>query len=117
MDGNQGPQGEPAMAGRDEYDLQSLKAMLDCLLQEFTLPPDIPGLIEYNRRLDELTSAVSSVRTRLEVAAVLSHAPTATSGVGTTPMASRAADRLRHAVIRLMAAGARTINVTAQRDT
>lgn len=89
------------MAGRDEYDLQSLKAMLDCLL--------------------------SSVRTRLEVAAVLSHAPTATSGVGTTPMASRAADRLRHAVIRLMAAnaravdtraaGARTIDVTAQRDT
>lgn len=126
MDGKHGPETAGAMAGRDHYDLHSLSAMLDCLLQEFTLPPDIPGLIECNRTLDELNSAVNTVRTRLEVAAVLSRAPIATTGLGTSPMAGEAAGRLRQAVICLVAANAsavtkaanaRNINVRAQRDT
>jgi hypothetical protein len=110
------------MAGRDEYDLHSLNTMLDRLLQEMTLPEDIPGLIEYNRRLGELGSALSTVRTRLEVAVVLSRVPIATSRVGTSPMASQAAARLRQAVVCLLAANARAANVRAnnvraQRDT
>ena len=55
----------------------------------------------------ELGSALATVRTRLEVAAVLSRVPTSASDVGTTPMASEAVDRL------LLALN----NVIALRDT
>ena len=110
------------MAGRDEYDLHSLMTMFNRALQEMTLPKDHAGLVEHYRRLDELSSALSTVRTRLEVAVVLSRAPIATSGIGTSPMASEAADRLRRAMINLLAVNIRSVNanavnVIAQRDT
>ena len=59
-----------------------------------TLPESSAGLIESWQRLEELSSALATVKTLLEVALVLSRAPTATSGVGTSPMASEAVDRL-----------------------
>jgi len=105
MDGNQGPEGASAMAGRDDYDLRSLITMCNRSLREITLPEDSAGLIEHHRRLDELSSALSTVRTRLEVAVVLSRVPVATSGAGTSPMASEAVDRLRRAIINVIAQG------------
>jgi hypothetical protein len=81
-------------------------------LREMTLPEDSAGLIEGYRRLDELSAALGTVRTRLEVAVVLSRVPIATSGVGTSPMASEAVERLRRALINVLA-----INVRAHRDT
>jgi hypothetical protein len=81
-------------------------------LREMTLPEDSAGLIEGYRRLDELSAALGTVRTRLEVAVVLSRVPIATSGVGTSPMASEAVERLRRALINVMA-----INVIAQGET
>jgi hypothetical protein len=100
------------MAGRDDYDSRGLITMGNRMLREMTLPEDIAGLIEHYRRLDELSSALRTVRTRLEVAVVLSRVPVATSGMGTSPMAAEAVDRLRRALINVMA-----LNVRAHSDT
>jgi hypothetical protein len=100
------------MAGRDDYDLRGLITMGNRMLREMTLPEDSPGLIEHYGRLDELSSALRTVRTRLEVEVVLSRAPVATSGMGTSPMAAEAVDRLRRALINVMA-----VNVRAHSDT
>jgi hypothetical protein len=72
------------MAGRDDYDLRSLITMCNRSLREMTLPGDGAGLIEHYRQLDELSSALNTVRTRLEVAVVLSRVPATTSGAGTS---------------------------------
>lgn len=72
-------------------------------LEEVTLPESSAGRIEFCRRLEELSAAVATVRTRLEVAVVLRHAPISTSGVGTSPMASAAVDRLLLALINVIA--------------
>lgn len=100
------------MAGRDDYDFRGLITMRNRMLREMTLPEDSPGLIEHYRRLDELSSALRTVRTRLEVEVVLSRAPVATSGMGTSPMAAEAVDGLRRALINVMA-----VNVRAHSDT
>jgi hypothetical protein len=100
------------MAGRDDYDSRGLITMGNRMLREMTLPEDIAGLIEHYRRLDELSSALRTVRTRLEVAVVLSRVPVATSGMGTSPMAAKAVDRLRRALSNVMA-----LNVRAHSDT
>ena len=100
------------MAGRDDYDLRGLLTMGNRMLREMTLPEDSAGLIEHYRRLDELSSALRTVGTRLEVAVVLSRVPVATSGMGTSPMAAEAVDRLRRALINVIA-----LNVRAHRDT
>ena len=97
MDGNPGPQDE----------ILSALAMCGPALEEVTLPKSNAGRIELWRRLEELSSAMATVRTRLEVALVLSRVPTSPSGVGTTPMASEAVDRLLLAIN----------NVRAFRDT
>jgi len=55
------------------------------------------------RRLDELSAALAAVRTRLEVAVILCRAPISTSGMGTSPMATEAADRLLLAVNNVLA--------------
>ena len=65
MDGNHGP----------EDKLRSVIAMCGRALEEFTLPESNAGLIEAWRRLEELNSALATVRTRLEVAVVLNRAP------------------------------------------
>ena len=54
-----------------------------------------------DRALEEATLA--AVRTRLEVAVVLCRAPICTSGMGTSPMATEAADRLLLAVNNVLA--------------
>ena len=100
------------MAGRDDYDLRGLLTMGNRMLREMTLPEDSAGLIEHYRRLDEPSSALRTVGTRLEVAVVLSRVPVATSGMGTSPMAAEAVDRLRRALINVIA-----LNVRAHRDT
>ena len=91
------------MAGRDDYDSRGLITMGNRMLREMTLPADTAGLIEHYRRLDELSSALRTVRTRLEVAVVLSRVPAATSGMGASPMAAEADDRLRRALSNVMA--------------
>ena len=101
MDGNHGPEAEL----QDE--LRSVIAMCDRALDWFSLPESQAGRLESLRRLDELSSALATVRIRFEVALVLSRAPRPTSGVGTSPMASEAVDRLMLAVN----------NVIALRDT
>ena len=93
MDGNQGPKDE----------LRSMIAMCGRALEEVTLPESSAGRIEFCRRLEELSAAVATVRTRFEVALVLSRAPRSTSGVGTSPMAAEAADRLLLALINVLA--------------
>lgn len=100
------------MAGRDDYDLRGLITVGNRMLREMTLPEDSAGVIELYRRLDELSSALGTVRTRLEVAVVLSRVPEATSGMGTSPMAAEAVDGLLRAIINVMA-----VNVRAHRDT
>jgi hypothetical protein len=97
MDGNQGPQVE----------LCSVIALCCRALEGWTLPESNAGRIEAWRRLDELSAALATVRTRFEVALVLSRVPRSTSGVGTTPMATEAVVRLLLAVN----------NVIALRDT
>lgn len=92
MDGNHGPQDE----------LLSAIAMCGRAFEEVTLPKSNAGRIELWRRLEELSSAMATVRTRLEVALVLSRVPIA-SGVGTSPMASEAVDRLLLALINVIA--------------
>jgi hypothetical protein len=94
------------MTALDNDELRSLITMGIRSLREVTLPEDSAGMIEQYRQLDELISAVDTVRTRVEVAVVLSRVPGATSGMWTSPMASEALDRLR-----------RPINVIAHRDT
>ena len=84
MERNEGPEGE----------LRSVIAMCGRELEEVTLPEANAGRIEFLRRLEELSSAFATVRTRLEVALVLSRGPIAASGAGTTSMASEAVDRL-----------------------
>ena len=100
------------MAGRDDYDLRGLLTIGNRALREMTLPEDYAALIEHCRGLDELSSALSTVRTRLEVAVVLNRVPVVTSGMGTSPMAAEAVDRLRRALINVIA-----LNVRAHRDT
>ena len=84
MDGNQGP----------EDKLRSVLVMCAHALEDVTLPETNAGRIEFCRRLEELSSAVATVRTRFEVALVLNRVPRSSSRVGTSPMASEAADRL-----------------------
>ena len=97
MDGNHGPQDE----------LLSAIAMCGGAFEEVTLPKSNAGRIELWRRLEELSSALATVRTRLEVALVLGRVPRSASGAGTTSMASEAVDRLLWALS----------NVVALRDT
>ncbi|XAS65055.1 hypothetical protein ACOM2C_18430 [Pseudarthrobacter sp. So.54] len=97
MDGNEGP----------EDKLRSVLAMGGRAPEEVTVPRSRAGLIESWRRLEELSSALAAVTTRPEVAVVLSRVPMSASGVGTTPMANEAVDRLLVAVN----------NVVAFRDT
>lgn len=92
MDGNLGPE-----------ELRIVVAMCGRALDGVSLPETNAGRIEFLRRLEELSSALAAVRTRLEVALVLSRVPTAKSGVGTTPMASEAVDRLLLALINVIA--------------
>ena len=101
MDGNHGPEDE----GQNE--LRSVIAICDRALEGFTLPESKAGMLESLRRLEKLSSAMATVGTRFEVALVLSRVPRSTSGAGTSPMASEAADRLLLAVN----------NVIALRDT
>jgi hypothetical protein len=101
MDGNHVPE------DKVQDELRSVMTMCDRALEEFTLPESQAGLLESLRRVEELSSALANVRTRFEVGLVLSRAPRSTSGVGTSPMASEAADRLLRAVN----------NVIALRDT
>ena len=110
------------MAGRDEVNLPGVVAVCCLALQQITVPEGGAEQIEFCRRLDEVGSALATVRTRLEVAAVLSRAPIAMCGIGTSPMASEAADRLLQAMINLLAVNIRAVNVMAdnvraQRDT
>ena len=93
MDGNQGPQDK----------LLSAIAICGRALEEVTLPKSNAGRIEMWRRLDELSAALAAVRTRLEVAVILSRVPISTSGAGTTAMATEAADRLLLAVNNVLA--------------
>jgi hypothetical protein len=93
MDGNQGPIDE----------LRSVIAVCGRGLEEVTLPTSSAGQIEACRRLEELSAAFVAVRTRLEVALVLSRVPTSASGAGTTPMASEAVDRLLLALNNVLA--------------
>ena len=93
MDGNHGPQNE----------LLSAIAMCGRAFEKVTLPKSNAGRIELWRRLEELNSALATVRTRLEVALVLSRVPTSPSEVGTSPMASEAVDRLLLAVNNVIA--------------
>ena len=95
MDGNRGPQDK----------LLSAVALCGRALEEVTLPESNAGRIEMCRRLEELSSALATVRTRLEVAVVLSRVPMSASGVGTTPMASEAVDRLLLALNNVLALG------------
>jgi orotate phosphoribosyltransferase-like protein len=103
MDGNQERESLSSVARRYDGDLVSLIRMCNRALQDITLPVSSAGQIEFCRRLDELSSALATVRTRLEVAAVLSRVPIATSGVGTSPMAAEAVDRLLLALINVVA--------------
>ncbi|MET3951719.1 hypothetical protein [Arthrobacter sp. UYEF36] len=93
MDGNQGPIDE----------LRSVIAMCGRALEEVTLPESSAGQIEACRRLEELSAAFATVRTRLEVALVLGRVPISASGTGTTSMASEAVDRLLLALNNVLA--------------
>ncbi|MDP9981507.1 hypothetical protein J2W14_000887 [Pseudarthrobacter oxydans] len=93
MDGNHGPE--------DRH--RSVLVMCARALEEVTLPESNAGRIEFRRRLEELSSAVATVRTRFEVALVLDRVPRSTSGVGTSPIASEAVDRLLLALINVLA--------------
>ena len=95
MDGNHGP----------EDKLFSVLAMCGRALEGVTLPESRAGQIESWRRLEELGSALATVRARLEVAVVLNRVPISTSGVGTSAMASEAVDRLLVAVNNVLALG------------
>ena len=97
MDAKQGP----------EDKLRSVLAMCGRARAEDTLPASSARLIEAWRRLEELSAALATVRTRLEVAAVLSRVPIAASGLGTSPLAAEAVDRRQAAAN----------NVVALRDT
>ena len=92
MDRNDGPE-----------ELRSVIAMCARALEEVTLPETNAGRIEFWRRLEELSCASATVKTRLEVALVLSRVPTSPSDVGTSPMASEAVDRLLLAVNNVIA--------------
>jgi hypothetical protein len=115
------------VAGRDEVNLPGVVAVCGLALQHITLPEGSAERTEFCRRLDEVGLALATVRTRLEVGAVLSRAPIATCGLGTSPMASEAAERLLRAMVKLLAVNSsavsararnvRAINVRAQRDT
>jgi hypothetical protein len=106
MDGIQVPDAAPAVAGHHDDDLCYLLAICGTLLRDMRLPEGAAELIERFRQLDELKSALDTIRTRLEVAAVLGHVPGATPGPGNSRMASEAVARLVRAMI-----------VIARRDT
>ena len=93
MDGNHGP----------EDRLRSVLVMCARALEEVTLPESNAGRIEFRRRLEELSSAVATVRTRFEVALDLNRVPTSPPDVGTSPMASEAAARLLLAIKNVIA--------------
>ena len=92
MDGNLGPE-----------ELRTVMAMCGRAIEEVTLPETNPGRIELLRRVEDVISALATVRTRLEVALVLGRVPRATSGVGTSAMASEAVDRLLVAINNVVA--------------
>lgn len=93
MEGNQEPQ----------YDIRSVLLMGGRALEDVTLPVTNAGRLEFGRRLEDLDSALATVRTRLEVALVLSRVPTSPTEVGTSPMAAEAVDRLLLALINVLA--------------
>ena len=93
MQRNHGPEDKPP----------SVLALCGRALEETQFPESRMGRIVAWQQLEELSSASATVRTRLEVALVLSRVPTPTSGVGTSPMASEAFDRLLLAVNNVLA--------------
>ncbi|WP_346960101.1 hypothetical protein [uncultured Arthrobacter sp.] len=93
MDGNR------AVVGN----LRSVIALCCRALEEMALPESGAGLIEEVLRLEELQSALTTVTTRLEVAAVLCRGPAVALEAGTTPMATEAVDRLLLALINVLA--------------
>jgi len=91
---------------KPEASLRNVLALCSLAFDQLALPKSQPGRLEMLRRLDELTAALDTVRTRYEVAAVLNRTPTATFGVvphGSTPMASEAHERLLVAVNNVLA--------------
>ncbi|KIS28335.1 hypothetical protein TV39_05970 [Arthrobacter sp. SPG23] len=112
MDGNQGSEAAQATAGSDGDNFLSLLRMCGRAIEEMRPPEEPDGQEEFYRRVDELNSALAAVRMRLQVALVVSRGPVATTGVGTTPMASQAVDRLLLALVRVLA-----MDVRARRDT
>jgi hypothetical protein len=93
MDGNPGP----------DDALRSFIAMCGPALDEIALPESTRGLIQAWQRLEVLSSALATVRTRIEVAVALGRVPRSSSGAGTSPMAREAADRLRLAINNVIA--------------
>ena len=106
MDGIQGPEVASSVAGRADDEFQELLAFCTRTLQDIRQAEDRAGIIAQYCRLDELTSALDTLRTRLEIDVVLGSVPGVTTGPGSSPMFSEAVQKLRTA-----------INVIARRDT
>lgn len=106
MDGNQGPDVTPSVAGRGDGGLQDLLAFCARVLRDVRQAEDPAGIIEQYRQLGEFGSAFHALRTRLELEVFLGSVPGVTLGPGGSPMASEAVERLRKAK-----------NVIARRDT
>lgn len=106
------------MAERKEVNLSRVVEVCSLALRQITVPEGSAELSEFCRRLDEVGSALATIGTRAQVAVVLSRAPMGPCGVGTSPMASEAADRLLRATINLLAVSGRAQNtLRAQIDT
>lgn len=106
MDGNNRPHNALSVAERSNDELQDLLRTVDRVLRDMHQAEDPAGIIEQYRRLEELTSALGTLLTRLQLAIALGAVPGVTLEPGGSPMASEALERLRRAV-----------NVIARRDT
>ena len=82
---------------------RGLIAMCGAALDQVPEPTSAAEFLETIRRLDELSAAMDDVTTRLEVAVILCRAPVSISGMGTSPMAAEAADRLWLAINNVIA--------------
>ncbi|MDZ4091946.1 MAG: hypothetical protein U1D68_12150 [Arthrobacter sp.] len=91
----------PAQEEGDEF--RGLIAMCGAAIDQVPEPTGAAELLEAIGRLDELSAAMDVVTARLEVAVILRSAPIFTSGMGTSPMATEAADRLRLAINNVVA--------------
>ncbi|MGP4032494.1 hypothetical protein [Pseudarthrobacter sp. 1C304] len=91
----------PAQEEGDEF--RDLIAKCGAALDQVPEPTSAAEFLETIRRLDELSAAMDGVKTRLEVAVILRSAPKFTSGMGASPMATEAADRLRLAINNVIA--------------